>query len=577
MAGAGAHAPVAAEPPAGGRSEAPARFLQAEVRKVGASGRATKATKGFSPGAVHRVDVWVGSAVAEAIALATPFPDDQLPDTAAEHHLTVALTEASLPHPLQQEITLPATGDSTRAQLELPVPADAKLVDARIVVALDNRILQTARLRGPVRSRFRTGDRIELVEEALVRRDLNDLSGRSQFDMAVVLDATTDGRPVATTLRNGVVENLMLDDGIHDTVVLMSERLTGLASDPDTKADLTSPATAELLCFLANHGAVLRDKLLEAQVADAAILDQRRLQLVSVHPDTFLPIEFIFDLPAPAVGAPICPNAAKALEAGECAGDCPGADEIPAKVVCPMGFWCFNRVVERHATTRERIDALGGRAEAGLECDPTEARGVLSPVSSSLLAFSKRVDAKEPKPSVGLEQVLDEVTSKHAATAGSWQEWIEIVERDAPSLLVLLSHTVEDDQLELPGLEIADGDRLLLSNLDTCHVRSSKAVCPPIVLLLGCETALTGGYEQFMTSFQEKGAGIVVGTLATVLGYQAAPVAGALVEAIRAAGEVPGVTFGDVLVATRRQLLAQGLPMSMVLTAYGDADWRLTQ
>jgi hypothetical protein len=140
---------------------------------------------------------------------------------------------------------------------------------------------------------------------------------------------------------------------------------------------------------------------------------------------------------------------------------------------------------------------------------------------------------------------------------------------------VLLSHTIEDDELEQPGLEIAAGDQLLAGYLDESYVRAPEDATPPVVLLLGCETATSGlGFERFMTTFQQKGAGIVVGTLATVLGYQAAPVAASVATAIGTHADGRS-SFGDLLLTTRRRLLADGVVLALTLTAYGDADWRL--
>ena len=59
-------------------------------------------------------------------------------------------------------------------------------------------------------------------------------------------------------------------------------------------------------------------------------------------------------------------------------------------------------------------------------------------------------------------------------------------------------------------------------------------------------------------------------------GYQAAPVAAALVEALAGAVENGEASFGEVLVDLRRRLLARGYVMALTLTAYGDADWQLT-
>jgi hypothetical protein len=100
-----------------------------------------------------------------------------------------------------------------------------------------------------------------------------------------------------------------------------------------------------------------------------------------------------------------------------------------------------------------------------------------------------------------------------------------------------------------------------------------------VVLLLGCDTAVNElGFQTFVAQFREQGAAVVIGTIVSVLGRNAAPVAQALVRDLATASRskrASSTTFGEVMAASRRRLLAGGELMALCLTAYGDADWVL--
>jgi hypothetical protein len=109
------------------------------------------------------------------------------------------------------------------------------------------------------------------------------------------------------------------------------------------------------------------------------------------------------------------------------------------------------------------------------------------------------------------------------------------------------------------------------------HVRVSPDA-RPIVLLIGCQTAVTRiDLESFVIAFQDAGAAIVVSTIASVLGRHAGPAAAAICEELERGMTEPDATFGAAMLAVRRRLLAEGSPMVLGLTSYGDADWRLVR
>ena len=106
-------------------------------------------------------------------------------------------------------------------------------------------------------------------------------------------------------------------------------------------------------------------------------------------------------------------------------------------------------------------------------------------------------------------------------------------------------------------------------------VRSSEDDAP-IVLLLGCETAVTDELQTFVSRFQDLGAALVVGTTASVLGERAATVALVITAEIAAAAKRKRpIAAGDLITSLRRKLLAKGELTALCLTAFGDAGWQL--
>ena len=145
--------------------------------------------------------------------------------------------------------------------------------------------------------------------------------------------------------------------------------------------------------------------------------------------------------------------------------------------------------------------------------------------------------------------------------------------RERPTLLVLLSHTTEEQSAA--ALEIGDGETCLGVQLLPTFVRASDEDAP-IVLLLGCETAVTDELQSFVSRFQDLGAALVVGTTASVLGQRAAPVARAVASEIAAAAKrKQPIAAGDLITSLRRKLLAKGELTAICLTAFGDAGWQL--
>ena len=562
-------APLPASP-----SEEPAqalRFIQAQVLDAGG------ASHERVPLGDCRLAVRVGPGDAAWVSSPEAFPSHRLDPHDEVHTLTVTVAEPTLaPEPLVGELRLPRHGASDPCVFALHVPAGVTAVRARITVLHGNRVLQSAVLEGATTA-DPAGSPVRIVADALVRADVGDLKNRGEFDAAVVVDKPPEGGTQVTAVAGSSAQLLSLE-GIDELVARIEERLTAVASDPEAQTGLDSPQMTELLRYLAIHGSSLRHRLITDQVAEKRLLDNEKLQVVSVSPDAFLPLEFVYEKPAPALDAPVCPAAADALRSGTCASSCPTATTAPFPVVCPLSFWCMQRVIERHASSPERVQALRGHADLALHAQPGTGRRTLDALQSGLFAFHERVDRGQAGASRGVVAALTSATAKPPVVVATWADWEAAVAEHQPTLLVLLSHTVEVEAVDQCALEIGADQQLLCAYLGPQHVTGGKT--PPIVLLLGCETALNDvEFENFVSAFHRNGAAVVVGTTATVLGYHAADVASALVTALHAAvvDETVGSTFGDVLRAARRELIGKGYAMALALTAYGDADWRLAE
>jgi hypothetical protein len=161
-----------------------------------------------------------------------------------------------------------------------------------------------------------------------------------------------------------------------------------------------------------------------------------------------------------------------------------------------------------------------------------------------------------------------------------WQDWQQKVNELRPSLLLLVPHTLKDETLRMPAMEIGKHDRLVSAHVTEPYVRSSSAESTPVVALLGCETVVPfSAYMGFIPPFRRNGAAIVLATLTPVLGRQVVPVAQKLLEKIKSYldSATEPVHFGDVLLNVRRNAILDGLPVALSLVAYGDADWKLTK
>ena len=549
------------------------RRIQAEVWEQGKE--KPRAMKQFiRPGNTYSVVVFIGAPSSVSIAADGPFNDEALPDK-NEHELVVSFSEPQISEqPQVATITLPRIGNSSSCEFYIHVPAGIKAINARITILYRNRILQTALLQARVHEGTKAvnHEEIELVVESVIRPGMQDLSSRSWFDGALILNHTEDGKAQITKAVGEDITRVQIAD-LSPTIKWFDDQITEVAEKWKKFESIGSKKSRNLLYALAMNGATLYDGIVRAQRADDALAKAESIQVLSARYGARFPIEFIYGRMAPLPNAPLCPKAKKALIDGHCDKGCPvGSEE--EKVICPLGFWGLNRVIERHAYDPNDAKDLGS-ADFGIQSEPVKGRNRLNVLATALVAASNNVDSVVAGSKQRVLDALDTATGKQTKCVDSWEDWTSDIDGRSPSLLVLLPHTLKDVRTNQQILEISEDQRLMYGNLQRKHVLGKTGLPHPLVILMGCKTAAPDiPYESFVYKFRLFGAALVVGTGSTILGRHAATVTQNFIKDI-ATIKSSNVTFGELMLKVRRKLVADGLLMALCLTSYGDTDWLL--
>jgi hypothetical protein len=506
------------------------------------------------------------------------FPEPEFPPDVDRNVLTVVFIEPKYaPDPQMETIFLPREGASSVCQF-LVSAREPGLFEGRITVLHKNRILQTVLLRSRVverRDEIRDTDHIDFDIEAVVRQAFSGLSGRDKFQFAMIANhSTTSGQGVTAFSDNHAVLRVM-DGQLQKPIDAIRSRLSQLSDDMDKvkTPSLKDKTLLEGLRHLARHGSLLYGALVPDVIDETWVKDPGRIQIISAHPEAFLPIEFVYDRPSPSPKeeAKLCTNAPVALRNGRC-DKCSLSGVQWRKIICPLGFWGMRHIIERHMFDREVAKKLNAN-DFALQQEPVQGRARLTVLTNGLFAASSRADTVKRGLTDRVFNALRAATKPTSSKVDDWKEWRKKVKRVRPTLLLLIPHTFSDAQ-DIPTMEIGNDQLLPLDQVDADHVRADKDAPLPVVALLGCETAVVDRlYCSFVTKFRQKGAALIVSTLSTVLGRHAGPVAEAMIDELKKTNGDRSV--GDVMLRVRQRTLASGIPMGMSLVAYGDADWRL--
>ena len=572
--------PVIVESETGSAEQDQPRWILAQAFEGDSVGPVERA---FRAGTDHRVMVQIGPERPDMRrATGGPSIDEVLPPQPEGHDLVIVFFPPG-GEVQAQPVVLPQAGASEVRTFGFRTGPAGQDVSVQISVLYQDRVLQSATLRGPVLadpSAAAPDADIEFTL-AVIRPGMSGLESRERFDTAVIVAHTSEGKPTAAGIHEEKVSRFD-DDGIQRAAGQITTILTDLADNPDRYAPpLDNPANVDLLRRLAFQGVLLYEAMGQHVVAELGGGDLNAIQVVVSDPNDFIPVELIYDLPAPTANAGLCPNWPLALRDGRCdpvhhAHDPDDPDLMT--VVCPLGFWALSKVIERQVIDRGQplLDLQG--MDFAIRSEPTAERMHLPGLTSALFAASTRVDSVQAGLTTAVLSTLESLIGDGARGVSTWTDWVREVRSGNPALLVLLSHT-EKVQGTL-ALEIGSQDFRMLAQI-TPSVVKAEPDAAPVVLLLGCDTAVADReYQSFAARFRDKGAALVVGTIAAVLGQHAAPVAQALATALHDAATQAGTgaeraTFGVTMRDIRRTLLSEGELMSLCLATFGDADWRL--
>jgi len=225
-------------------------------------------------------------------------------------------------------------------------------------------------------------------------------------------------------------------------------------------------------------------------------------------------------------------------------------------------------VIERHQVSPEL--AAPGR-ELFLQSEPGRDTTDLPLGGTALFASSQKV------PNAAQNTVTAALTQKLGLApmqATNWSDWATMVGQARPHFLLALPHT--DGTGANVTLEIG-GTTIGTIQVKPAHVHPAKDDARPLVALLGCDTAGTANeYAEHVAVFRDRGAAVVIGTIATVFGEHAARVGVLLAQELLPDG-APPQRLGEAMRTLKRRALLEDLLMPLCVVAYGDADWRLVR
>jgi hypothetical protein len=550
------------------------RYLQGWLTRDGESEHATV----IHPDALYTVGVKIGEFDPTLLQVVNPIRE---PYAGVTVSVDVIVSERNLlPVPLRTTMDLPPNGSSKPVTFALRTRPGVARLELRVTILHRGRVLQS----GIIRAAIDGHDRLQFDVDAVGRHHLAGLEHRREFDAAIVANHAADGTPgFLGAVPDGVGYITIEPSHLDALTQQLGATISAIEIDPPRYATLESEGTVEMLRELALRGAAFHRLLAKHTALGKGLLEAERIQIIAARPNTFLPLELVYSLKTPAKNAPLCENARAALHDGRCTDTCGGRD---GSRVCPLGFWGLSRVIERHEH-RPQLAPLTQGAEfrahdsrAKFVEATTPERSKIQPPQSVVFAASNRVDRVVKTTSADLAAKLEETFgAANVKKVGDWDDWIPAVSSSKrPNLLVVVPHTKASDHND-QILEIGDASDLRSLEVVEDHVIGTPVPDPapkPIVFLLGCETsAAKVPNESFVTIFRDREAAVVISTISTILGRDAAPVAAALAKAIVDQHRNGGGFAGEAMTKIRRQMLLEGKAMVLAVTMYGDADWVL--
>ncbi|HSN43708.1 MAG TPA: hypothetical protein VLR88_06595, partial [Propionibacteriaceae bacterium] len=381
---------AAAAPP--DDTDAEERLLQCYVW----SGRKDAERDNIARAGKNVVDVFMGPLERGAI-LGPAAPDDLLNFVPGVDEVTVTVVLTPLragAKPVSKPLVIPRTGRSADARLSFRIPSGATELRSQLMVLAGNRVIQSAVLVTKV------GRKARLTERLVLWPRPADVESRVRFDGAAVATATPSG-PALVTHADGVTTIEALPE-VTAALTRVRHLVASASQEEAATAELAASLDRRLLIDIAVEG-----NDLYAQISDrlGPLASAQRIQLVTSRAGAYLPLELLYDRPAPAADADLCQTW---IDGGTCGPDC-FASPHDTSVICPHVFWGLSRTIERHQAPLE------GTAIARLFADPSTTRTPLA-LGRAVVAASQLVDDSD------IEAVAAAFGTK-AVRAATWAEW----------------------------------------------------------------------------------------------------------------------------------------------------------
>lgn len=531
---------------AGPSEPVPARYLNVLPAVLDAAGaELDDEVTAFVAGAAYRISVAVRERRARgAQALVDALPE---PTPGRPTKLTITVFQRGRIDTAQsQSLELPARGDTEWCRFDVVAPLGTTQLDLVVIVYHDN-ALQVGVVSGPIVAT--AADLPASVSWTFNLGSAGDFGARTATPAVIV-----DDDAIA---RLDLGPDALAPTAVAAGKARMRQRILQALEDETSRPKLAKLAPA--LADLAIDGRLMRDQLIGGGPSSFDTAD--RIRVASVEAGDPLPLEALYDHAAPVDNTvALCGPAGSG--AATCMSTC--ADRNNARVVCPFGFWGVSKSIERVRAPRPAADARPM---------PTASLVV---TSSALVGICERASNKNASSARKILKAFRGLVGRtNLDDAWSWDEWDRGV-ASSPALLALVTHTEQFNGR--PALEIGKGVLRSIHQVTAASINPTGASPGPLVLLLGCETAhLETAYTDLVDRLHAVGAEIVVAVQTPVRGAQVAELVEALVAALRDQVSAPGTKrMGEVLRATRHQLLLEGRIAGLAVVSTGDGGIELS-
>jgi RNA polymerase subunit RPABC4/transcription elongation factor Spt4 len=468
--------------------------------------------------------------------------------------------------PIQTKtLPLPRQGDSEERVFTLTTKGRTGTFIATIFIYHGQRLIQIGQLQSHIvpegDSTSVPGTTMTTLFSALSDQESLDAGKKYANSFHVLQDEHGLQLLESNTAKETVLRS---NDGLKKLVSKIKIEIeTAARKTEEYPEDLTAQNNVDLLRRLALKGNDLFVNYILQQESEGPV------QIVAYQQE-FVPLDFVYTLPAPSLTAGLCDHAIEALKEGACK-NCHHFAQTPADHICPFGFWGLRRVIERFRYDGEAITNNGDFAFV-------TGGGLPRPVLPILQHVIHASTAKTEALSQGLRDTVFETIEKYAPASHwskSWKDWGDrIREKEYPESLLLIVHTEVNEVADVMQIEIEKEDFLLKNYLTKDHITVSEKI-KPFVVVLGCSTAdlQEQGFD-ISSQFLNNGAAIVVSNFTKIRGSQAGKIMIRLIELLKATTQKEA-TLGEVMLKLRQQMLAEGLMVSLSVITHGDANWKL--